>query len=42
MSELAEIRVPGDRHPAPFYRAVLDNGLTVLDKPTPALPSVAV
>jgi predicted Zn-dependent peptidase len=42
MSELAEIRVPGDRHPAPFHRAVLDNGLTVLIKPTTALPIVAV
>ncbi len=42
MSRLTEIRVPGDRHPAPFRRAVLENGLTLLVKPTPALPIVAV
>ncbi|MFN2431711.1 MAG: M16 family metallopeptidase [Gemmatimonadota bacterium] len=42
MSDLREIRVPGDRHPAPFLRTRLENGLTLLVKPIRTLPLVAV
>lgn len=42
MNELREIRVPGDRHPAPFLRATLESGLTLLVKPIRTLPIVAV
>ena len=42
MNELREIRVARDRHPAPFYRAILENGLTLIVKPSASLPVVAV
>ena len=42
MNDLREVRVAGDRHPAPFVRARLESGLIVLVKPIRALPVVAV
>ncbi|MBA2565945.1 MAG: insulinase family protein [Gemmatimonadetes bacterium] len=39
---LREVRVAGDRHPAPFLRATLPGGLTLIVKPIRALPIVAV
>jgi zinc protease len=42
MSDLRLIRLAENRHPAPFHRAVLENGLTVLVKPIRFLPIVAV
>ena len=42
MPDLELIEAACGRHPAPFYRARLENGLTVLVKPIHALPVVAV
>ena len=42
MIRLREISPRASRHPAPFFRGRLDNGLTVLVKPIHTLPIVAV